>query len=572
MMTAVESLATVSESATSAEIEASRTVHPSLAALGAFLLYLAASIVIWGRPVLAHFTSRYVAGDRGDPDFYRWALAWTPWALSHHQSILFTDRVFAPQGVDLTWTALIPGPALVAWPVTAAFGTLASFNLLMLLAPALAAWAAYLVCRRVTGSFWASLAGGYVFGFSTYMTGQMEAHLNLVLIFPVPLAVYLVIRRVEGSIGKWWFVGLMSLTLLGLLSISTELFATTVLFGAIAFVLAVIAAGSARAQILRAVVLTGFAGAVVVAVAGVPYLLPVLRHAPADPVRPLDLPSVDLLGFVVPRAQLAGGSLFAGVTDRFTARLAEDASYVGLAGLVVLVGFAITERGRRGTWALLGFVAVASVLALGPVLHVEGTRLFVMPGTLLSHAPLLRNATPQRFPTYTALAIGAIVAIWLARAHGRWAWTRWALVAIAAASLLPGTRSPDRFPLDRTPAFFTDGTYASWLAPDEIVLVIPGRSGEEMMWQATADRSFRMPEGYIGPIPAANRDGRLAMGLSVEDQFPFVPGKTEFTDWLARHRVTSIVLSDVARARFEPLLRSVGLEPVYRGGGVSVWR
>jgi hypothetical protein len=572
MMAAVESVVTAPGSAASAEAEASDTGHPSIAAFGAFLLYLAASVLLWGRPVLAHFASRYVAGNRGDPDFYRWALKWTPWALTHHESILFTDRVFAPQGVDLSWTALVPGPALVAWPVTAAFGTLASYNLLMLFAPALAAWAAYLVGRRVTGSFWASLAGGYLFGFATYMTGQMQAHLNLVLIFPVPLAVYLVIRVVEGSLGRWWFVGLMSLTLLGLLSISTELFATTILFGGIAFVLALIAAGTVRPDVVRAIALTGLACGIVVALVWVPYLLPILRHAPADPIRPLDRASADLLGFVVPHGELVGGNRFASVTDRFTARRAEDASYIGLAGLAVLVGFATTERRRAGTWALLGFVVVGSLLALGPVLHIVGTRMFVMPGALIAHTPLVRNATPQRFPAYTALAIGVIVAIWLARARGRWAWVRWVIVAVAAASLLPTIHSPDWFPPDRTPGFFADGTYASVLAPNENVFVISGSNGEEMMWQASADLSFRMPEGYIGAIPPTNQDGRLSKGLSAEDPFPFVPGQEELSAWLARHQVSAVVLSDNARANFEPVLRAIGLEPVYRGAGVSVWR
>src|SRR4029077_8904297 len=126
----------------------------------------------------------------------------------------------------------------VLWPVTRAFGSLVSYNVLMLLAPALAAWAAYLVCPRLTHAFWPSLLGGYLFGFSTYMVGQMDSHVNLVLIFPVPLVLYLVIRRLEGPIGIVAFLAWSFVTLLGLFSISTELFATTALFGAIAFVLA----------------------------------------------------------------------------------------------------------------------------------------------------------------------------------------------------------------------------------------------------------------------------------------------------------------------------------------------
>src|SRR5438093_9978073 len=252
---------TASARARAPELTAGR---PALTACGAFLLYLVASIVIWGRDVVTHLGSRYVAiGHVGDPDYFRWALAWTPWAIAHAHSPLTTDRVFAPQGIDLRWSAIVPGPAVVAWPVTKLFGTLVSYNVLMLLGPALAGWGAFLVCRRITNATWPSIAGGAVFGLSSYMAAQMQSHLNLVLIFPVPLAVYLVIRRVEGSIGWVAFLVWTSVTLLGLFSISTELFATTLLFGTIAFVIGLIAAGEDRERVARAAGLSAVAAAIV---------------------------------------------------------------------------------------------------------------------------------------------------------------------------------------------------------------------------------------------------------------------------------------------------------------------
>src|SRR5206468_12588160 len=139
---------------------------------------------------------------------------------------------------------------------------------------------------------------------------------------------------------------------LGLFSISTELFATTLLFGTIAFVIGLIAAGEDREPVARAAGLSAVAAAIVGALVLVPYVLPALRNPPAGLVRPGA--SADLLGFVVPRDQtLVGGSWFASVSDRFTARVAEDGSYLSVAGLILLVGFGVTERRRRGTWPLL---------------------------------------------------------------------------------------------------------------------------------------------------------------------------------------------------------------------------
>ena len=48
------------------------------------------------------------------------------------------------------------------------------FNVAELLVPAVSAFTAYLLCRHLTRSLWASLVGGYLFGFSSYMLGQEQ--------------------------------------------------------------------------------------------------------------------------------------------------------------------------------------------------------------------------------------------------------------------------------------------------------------------------------------------------------------------------------------------------------------
>src|SRR5919106_6475003 len=96
-------------------------------------------------------------------------------------------------------------------------------------------------------------------GFSAYMAGQMYGHVNLVLIFPAILGVYVVVRRVQGSLGPVAFVGFLALTIVGLFSVSTELVATASLFGAIALLGAWAFGGAGRGRILRAGLQTGAA-------------------------------------------------------------------------------------------------------------------------------------------------------------------------------------------------------------------------------------------------------------------------------------------------------------------------
>ena len=126
----------------------------------AFGLYLVLSCLIWLPPIGGAIATRYVGYGWTDARLYQWGLSWTPWALVHGMSPLFAPNVFAPGGVDLSWVTFVPSLGVVAYPLTAAFGPLVSLNVLMLLAPALAAWAAYLVCHRLTSRFWPAVLGG----------------------------------------------------------------------------------------------------------------------------------------------------------------------------------------------------------------------------------------------------------------------------------------------------------------------------------------------------------------------------------------------------------------------------
>ncbi|MDX6571962.1 MAG: hypothetical protein QOC86_1118, partial [Gaiellales bacterium] len=130
-----------------------------------------------------------VVGSYGsDQASFTWSLAWWPHAIRHGIHPLLTDLVYAPDGWNLAWTSSIPGPSVLAWPLTATIGPIATYDVLALAAPPLAAWCAFLLCRELGTGTWAALAGGLVFGFGTYETAETLNHLNLALVFTLPLA------------------------------------------------------------------------------------------------------------------------------------------------------------------------------------------------------------------------------------------------------------------------------------------------------------------------------------------------------------------------------------------------
>ena len=137
-----------------------RTVH-TLAALAA---YTAVSVLFFGLPVLGHLSRAYIGGATGnphDPSLFMWHLVWWPHALGHGLNPFLPKVVWAPSGANLAWVTSIPGASLLVSPITITAGPVVAYNLLVLLAPALAAWSAFGLCRYVTKAFWPSLLGGY---------------------------------------------------------------------------------------------------------------------------------------------------------------------------------------------------------------------------------------------------------------------------------------------------------------------------------------------------------------------------------------------------------------------------
>ncbi len=107
--------------------------------------------------------------------------------------------------------ASAPGLALAFSPLTVLVGPIVSYNVAGILLPALSAWTGYLLCRYLTRSTWASLVGGYLFGFSTANLRQISpgnVNLSAVFLFPlVALVVLKYLRRELSGRGLAWRLG-----------------------------------------------------------------------------------------------------------------------------------------------------------------------------------------------------------------------------------------------------------------------------------------------------------------------------------------------------------------------------
>ena len=210
---------------------------------------------------------------------YVWFLAWGAHAVFHLQNPFVTHAVYAPGGYNLTWAASVLGPAVVLAPLTQLWGPIVTYNLLAILAPAGAAWGAYLLCQDLTERRSSAIAGGLLFGFGSYETGVTINHLNLALIGLLPIAALLALRRFRGRISRTRFILALGVVLGAQLVDLTETFASAIVFGALAVVIGVVSGNRVqRRMALR----TGCEAAPAVGVAlvfGLPYLWYALTSA-----------------------------------------------------------------------------------------------------------------------------------------------------------------------------------------------------------------------------------------------------------------------------------------------------
>lgn len=521
------------------------------------VLYCIASYLLLGRHALADPQHVCACIGSGDPPLFMWSLRWWPYALTHGLNPLFPHVVWYPVGFNLAATTTIPFPSLLAWPLTAAFGPLPAYDVLTLLSPAAAATAMYLLCAHLTGRRLASFAGGWLFGFSTFELSQVVGHVHLMLIALLPLAVLVVLLRLERRLGRRWFVVLIAGLFVAQLLTSSEVLATSCGFGALALVVGWLSAERARRADLVRVALEVIGGGVLAAIVASPFLYESLSSAP-PPLPGAGNLGTDVASLVVPLQVTL--IQYAGATGAKLPFVAEQGSYFGVALLIAFGAALWTRRRARVTVVLAVIAALALLLSLGASLTIAGHHSIALPWRIVEHVPVAKVAIPDRLVLYAWFALAVAVALWLAT-PGRLALARWALVLVGIVLILPDGGSglfsgrPDNPPLFTTPA------YQRLFSPRSVVLVLPfGFAGYSMLWQAEAGFDFRMPEAYLSPPPDAFVSDPTAVAL-IDSQTAGSPGVPVATlrAFLRRHRVNTVLVDALIPGGWPAKLAALGL-------------
>jgi hypothetical protein len=477
-----------------------------------FLGYLSISLIYIDH---GQSITTQVTGEGGDPFAFLWFLNWWPWAISHGQNPFFTHLVWQPLGVSLTWVTSVPVLALLMTPVTYVFGAATSYNILIIISPAIAAYLMYLICLDLTKNLQASIIGGIIFGFSTYEMSQSLATLNLSFIVCIPALLLIVLRRANDRLDKKRAIFFGILLLCAQFYISPEILATTCFFGAISWFFGMLYLVEYR-QSLRRIRNDSFIILPVVCMVISPWLLDMYRHRSM-----VNLPAAwpyffaaDLLNFFIPSKQmLIGGSLFTFVNHTFKGGPQEQDAYMGLPLIALIVWFAIYRRkSGQGRFLLMVFSFIA-LCSLGPLLWIHGNYTAVrLPWMLFVHLPLLHSALPTRFALFVSLVSAIIAAIWIADTRDNPNNT-WKLVLgiVACLSLLP--KPHPWISVDHS-KFFEPVEMAANLGKNPRVLVMPfGAYGPGSVWQDENQFGFSQTGGYLGFPPASLQDMPIVQQL-----------------------------------------------------------
>ena len=514
-------------------------------------------------------------GTPKDPKLFVWYLGWLPHELTQGHNPLFTDYLSYPTGVNLMWNTSMIFPSLVLWPVTAAFGPVVAYNLLITAGLALSAWFGFLAARRFIDSELACFAAGLLYGFSPGLIAQALGHPHVVVALFPPIALVLgheiLVRRRMNPVVAGAIAGVTAA--LQLLT-GEELLAVTLLVAAIGVaVLALLH----RDQVRPLLPIAGTAAGVTIVsfalIAAIP--LSFQFFGPQTVTGNVQQPDVyvsDLLAFVLPSNVI-----------HFTGNTTENGAYIGLPLLVLFIAGLVIGR-KRGWIQWAGWMTlIVAVLSLGPHLHVNGNVTSVwLPWAAVAKLPLMGSALPARLMVITWLGVGLIVAAIVSmamKATRRWRLATGAVLIAGLAAIFPSVPYPS---VSATvPPFFQPGGDVENIELGSVMLVTPfssKQSTDAMLWQAAPNYRFRMPEGdaftpgpYLGPHPSFLE--KTLDGMDANQQPVAVTPDVSSTAYseLHQHRVTTIVAGpSPGRAAIVAFWTDV-IGPPKEDGGVYLW-
>lgn len=438
---------------------------------------------------------------------FHWNLWWLRYAVTHGQSIWYTNKVLAPFTHNLTYHSLTASMLPIYAVLEPLFGHLRAANGIIWLSLTLSGVLMYAFLRRHGSSYAIALLGGAAFAYSPYMLDHAgSGHLNLITVWWMPLVV-MAWEQVERT-HRWRWALLTGLVLWGMWFTDT----LVALWGGLLlgpYALYMLVRAPNRSARLRLVALGGVAVALTV---GLAWWLGPLRQTLEFPTE--QLPPARLL--TLRHYSISLKSLYwpsAGATYPINGERDET---LGVVLVVLFWGTLLLARprnARRERWFWLLAALPPLILALGPDEDIFGVRV-PLPFRLLHTLFHGQMRTPARFLPPAIFALTTFLALsytpFWRQVHKRR--TRLALAAMLWVVMLADTGAWQ--PTPTIPALRPYGFHTMMRAEhyddyDYVVLDVPagpftgwrevGSHPEAMVYGITHEK--RQVSGLLSRIP-----------------------------------------------------------------------
>jgi hypothetical protein len=349
-----------------------------LVAAGVFCIALAMLSLVMTYPLVTDM-AHTVPGPPGDNFEYVYKLWWFEHALfERNQSPFFIPEVFYPFGYELSLSETTLANTVPGLPLTAVFGEVAAYNLLLLWSFVLSGLGAYLLARYLTGSMAAALLAGLIFAFLPYRTALVgSGHLPLMGTGWLPLLLLYEERVIRHRRAR---DGALAGLFYGLFALSSWYYAYMGALVAVLYALARARPWSAYLRDRRAWRSLLIAACVAILVM-LPALAPLLSLTvrgeigrPTVSLRYIDQWSASFMDFFLPSIMhpLWGEQLAA----LYPQNVHENLLWLGAIPMI-LAAYAVIRRRSALTGALAVVGCAAFVLALGTTLHWAGEPVYI---------------------------------------------------------------------------------------------------------------------------------------------------------------------------------------------------
>jgi hypothetical protein len=338
-------------------------------------------------PLILHLTTHIPSEEVLPPSISEhWIWTWAFWfgnqVVDVRRWSFFTDVIFYPRGVDLTYSVLfgLGLPVVAAVPFVRLLGFPLAFNLVLFIAFIVAAYATFLLVRDLTQDKRAAFVAGFIFAFSPFQMARTLAHFGI-MTSVICISLYTLFFMRAMTVGYVHNLIISSLILSLTFFINAYYAIFLVLFSLIYTIYYII---SNRSDAIKAFLWTRLLPiGCFSALFSLPLLWITLTHRGEDfliyaPTSQVLLwhvlqHSADLVAFFLPSSHHSiWGNLVKPVYySHFTGNPTEQTVYIGYAVLILSVIAIVKAPKEQTRFWLLSSIAFF-IMSLGPFLHIYG--------------------------------------------------------------------------------------------------------------------------------------------------------------------------------------------------------